>query len=126
MVVLKTLIFFILLISFGYGGGDSKQSTGHTGQDQENSSELYTTGKDGVYKQGSLLKLYGINWFGFENCDCNFRGGALAGKPLDPNRGYRKEDWHGDLTRLAELSLDFPSVFGIDLFNEPHKLTWEE
>lgn len=170
---------------------------------------LYSTRRDGVYKGGALLPLYGVNWFGLETCDraphglwsgrsvaeflgqlkgfgfnalrlpvapevlrdqgtvaswaqigdpaypksplaglhyvlekaqglgfyvlldfhtfrCDLIGGQLPGRPFDPARGYTKGDWLADLERMARLSLDFPSVFGIDLANEPHNLTWSE
>ncbi|MCX7850851.1 DUF4832 domain-containing protein [Thermus sp.] len=57
---------------------------------------------------------------------CDLIGGNLPGRPFDPARGYTKGDWHADLRRLARLSLEFPNVFAIDLFNEPHGLTWSE
>ncbi|MFN3369493.1 MAG: cellulase family glycosylhydrolase, partial [Thermus sp.] len=57
---------------------------------------------------------------------CDLVGPSLPGRPFDPSLGYTKADWLEDLRRLARLSLEFPQVFGIDLFNEPHGLTWAE
>lgn len=51
-------------------------------------------------------------------------GGDLPGRPFGD--GYTREDWLADLRRMAELSLEFPNVFGVDLCNEPHALTWKE
>ncbi len=51
-------------------------------------------------------------------------GGKLPGRPFGD--GYTREDWLADLRRMAELSLEFPNVFGVDLCNEPHALTWRE
>ncbi|MCS7177708.1 MAG: glycoside hydrolase family 5 protein [Anaerolineae bacterium] len=51
-------------------------------------------------------------------------GARLPGRPFGDD--YKKENWLADLRRLAELSLEFPNVFGIDLCNEPHALTWQE
>lgn len=48
------------------------------------------------------------------------------GRPFDDAQGYRKEDWLADLARLAELSREFPNVVAINLFNQPHELTWQE
>ena len=41
-------------------------------------------------------------------------------------RGYTKQDWFQDLRRMAQLSLEFPNIFGIDLANKPYNLTWVE
>lgn len=48
----------------------------------------------------------------------------LPGKPY--GRRYTIDDWIRDLTTLAELGNVYPSLMGIDLFNEPHALTWAE
>lgn len=48
----------------------------------------------------------------------------LPGKPY--GRKYTIDDWIRDLTTLAELGNVYPSLMGIDLFNEPHALTWTE
>lgn len=57
---------------------------------------------------------------------CDLVGGQLPGKPFDPAQGYSKADWLADLQRMARLSLEFPNIFGVDLSNEPHALTWSE
>ncbi|MGC8947678.1 MAG: glycoside hydrolase family 5 protein, partial [Anaerolineae bacterium] len=62
----------------------------------------------------------------FHTFRCELIGGGLPGRPFDPSRGYTKDDWLQDLRRMAQLSLEFPNVFGIDLVNEPHALTWSE
>jgi endoglucanase len=170
---------------------------------------LYAARPDGVYKDGALLPLYGVNWFGLETCDraphglwsgrsvadflaqlrglgfnalrvpvapevlrdqgtvaswaqagdpayprspleglryflnkaqglgfyvlldlhtfrCDLVGENLPGRPFDPGMGYTKDDWLADLRRMARLSLEFPNVLGVDLFNEPYELTWAE
>ncbi|MCC6620204.1 MAG: glycoside hydrolase family 5 protein [Deltaproteobacteria bacterium] len=48
-----------------------------------------------------------------------------AGRPQDCSNPDI-EAWHEDLRTLAELALDHPHVFGIDLFNEPYALAWGE
>jgi endoglucanase len=62
----------------------------------------------------------------FHTFRCDLIGGGLPGRPFDPSRGYTRDDWFQDLRRMAGLSLEFPNVFGIDLTNEPHDLTWSE
>lgn len=48
----------------------------------------------------------------------------LPGQPY--GRGYTIDDWIRDLTTLAELGNVYPSLMGLDLFNEPYNLTWTE
>jgi len=51
-------------------------------------------------------------------------GGKLPGRPFGGT--YTKADWLADLRRMAEVSLQYPNVFGVDLCNEPYDLTWAE
>lgn len=39
---------------------------------------------------------------------------------------YSVERWIEDLKTLAQLSLSYDNVMGIDLFNEPYGLTWDQ
>lgn len=58
----------------------------------------------------------------FHTYDPNRLGHDLPGRPFGD--GYTKADWLADLRTLAELAKRYPNVLGIDLCNEPHKLTW--
>lgn len=60
----------------------------------------------------------------FHTYDPRLIGGELPGRPFGD--GYTRADWLADLRRMAEISLEFSNVFGIDLCNEPHALTWRE
>jgi endoglucanase len=53
------------------------------------------------------------------------RGGGEAESPVACT-GYDLAAWHDDLKTLARLAAEHPHVLGIDLFNEPHALTWAE
>jgi endoglucanase len=59
---------------------------------------------------------------------CAAAVGHLSGSPTDPEcTGYGKEPWIADLRALAALAQDYaPYVLGIDLFNEPYDLAYEE
>lgn len=76
-----------------------------------------------------LEKAQGLGFYvllDFHTFRCDLVREQLPGKPFDPARGYTKADWLADLERMARLSLEFPNVFGVDLANEPHALTWAE
>lgn len=60
----------------------------------------------------------------FHTYDPSLIGGALPGRPF--GGAYTRENWLADLRRMAEIALSFPNVFGIDLCNEPHALTWAQ
>lgn len=55
---------------------------------------------------------------------CNFKQG-LMGSPLACDN-YRLSSWFTTLEKMARLSLEHPNVFGIDLYNEPYKLSWKD
>jgi endoglucanase len=59
----------------------------------------------------------------FHTFDPNRLSHDLPGRPFGD--GYKKADWLADLRALAELARRYPNVLGIDLCNEPHKLTWD-
>lgn len=55
---------------------------------------------------------------------CSKDKGHASGSPLEcPS--YGQEAWLKDLRSLAELSKSYSYVVGIDLYNEPYKLTWD-
>jgi endoglucanase len=58
---------------------------------------------------------------------CSSAVGFRKTGPTDPAcTGYGREKWLENLGTLANLSKSYaPYVIGIDLFNEPHGLTWE-
>ena len=58
-------------------------------------------------------------------CHPDQLGQALPGSP-DGCPGYTLDTWKADLAALATLARPHPHVLGIDLFNEPHALTWAE
>lgn len=49
----------------------------------------------------------------------------LPGRP-DNCTGYTINDWTDDLSQLALLSRGYPNVFAIDIFNEPHNISWAQ
>jgi len=59
----------------------------------------------------------------FHTCDPARLGAGLPGSPIGCP-GYTVEEWIADIETLAQLSLTFDNVVGIDLTNEPHALTW--
>lgn len=60
----------------------------------------------------------------FHTYDPALIGGKLPGRPYGGT--YTKEDWLQDLRRMAGIALSFPNVIGVDLCNEPHKMTWAD
>jgi endoglucanase len=58
---------------------------------------------------------------------CSSAVGYRKTGPLDPAcTGYGKQKWIENLQTLATLAKSYaPAVLGIDLFNEPHGLTWD-
>ncbi|HKE15699.1 MAG TPA: glycoside hydrolase family 6 protein [Kofleriaceae bacterium] len=59
----------------------------------------------------------------FHTCDPARLGAGLPGSPIACS-GYSLQSWISDIQSLAQLSLSFDNVVGIDLTNEPHALTW--
>jgi len=55
---------------------------------------------------------------------CNYKQG-LMGSPLACDK-YTIESWFATLEKMARLSLEHPNIFGIDIYNEPYKLSWKE
>jgi endoglucanase len=55
---------------------------------------------------------------------CSSKKG-LVGSPLACD-GYTAQSWFATLEKMAALSLKYPNILGVDLFNEPYKLTWKE
>ena len=56
---------------------------------------------------------------------CSSSVGHTAAGP-ESCSGYGKGDWLDDLAAMAELSKKYSNVVGIDLFNEPYGLTWNQ
>lgn len=56
---------------------------------------------------------------------CSKSAGHLTGKP-DACSSYGKSGWLESLAKLAELSKSYSYVVGIDLYNEPFELSWDE
>ena len=54
-----------------------------------------------------------------------FPGGHAPG-PNDPQGTYSEAQWRSDLVALADMARNYRNVVGIELFNEPHGLTWAE
>lgn len=61
----------------------------------------------------------------FHTCHPDSVGQNLPGRP-DGCPDYTLETWRADLAALAALAENHPHVLGIDLCNEPYKLTWAE
>ncbi len=57
--------------------------------------------------------------------NCSMNSGYMTGTP-EACAGYGKQGWLKTLGQLAELSKSYSYVVGIDLYNEPHKFTWDE
>lgn len=57
--------------------------------------------------------------------NCNYQSGFQVGDPSGCS-GYTREDWYSTLRQLAYVSKEYENIWGIDLFNEPHKLSWRE
>jgi endoglucanase len=64
-------------------------------------------------------------WVLLDMHTCAASAGHLASGP-EACGGYSYADWLADLGDMADLSLDHPNVVGIDLFNEPYGLTWDD
>ncbi|MCA9514073.1 MAG: glycoside hydrolase family 5 protein, partial [Myxococcales bacterium] len=61
----------------------------------------------------------------FHTCSSAIPGGT-AGSPSDCV-GYDTDDWLADLAVLAGIAAEHDdTVLGVDLFNEPHELTWPQ
>ena len=56
----------------------------------------------------------------FHNFNCNNIDKNLEGYIVD------KKAWFDALSKLAEISKNYDNVIGIDIFNEPYKLSWNE
>jgi endoglucanase len=61
----------------------------------------------------------------FHTCNPGNLGSGLPGSPIGCSN-YSLSSWTQDLQTLAELSLTYTNVVGIDLCNEPFNLTWPE
>lgn len=61
----------------------------------------------------------------FHTCHPDYLGQNLPGRP-DGCEGYTNEDWKSDLAKLATLAIPHAHVLGVDLVNEPYKLTWSQ
>ena len=61
-------------------------------------------------------------------CSINATGAGEPGAPVSATQcaGYTVDKWIADLKTLATLSLTYTNVIGIDLFNEPYGLTWQD
>lgn len=64
----------------------------------------------------------------FDVHTCDVAAGYMAGAPDDDAcNGYGEAAWLNDLRTLADIAdAHAPHVVGIDLFNEPHDLSWSE
>ena len=62
---------------------------------------------------------------GYNSYSSKISGGDTPA-PYSPDGRYRVEDWIADLRRMAQFALQRPWIAGIDLFNEPHGLSWQE
>jgi endoglucanase len=50
--------------------------------------------------------------------------GGHAESPNDPDNNYSEARWISDLVALAEMARSYRNVVGIQLFNEPHNISW--
>jgi endoglucanase len=84
-------------------------------------------GRDGrTALEYTLAKAQAAGMFvllGFHTCDPARLGSGLPGSPIGCT-GYTLDRWLADMRILATLSRTFPNVVGIDLTNEPHRLSW--
>lgn len=60
----------------------------------------------------------------YQTCNDNQIGANLPGTPTGCP-GYTLNDWMNDLNTIAKLTSNYPNVLGIDLFNEPHGISWD-
>lgn len=75
--------------------------------------------KDLLSKSGAL----GIHvLLDLHTCDANM---GLVGNPT-ACPGYTVQSWHNTLVEMTKLSKIYYNVLGIDLFNEPYKLSWSQ
>ncbi|MFT7624226.1 MAG: endoglucanase [Myxococcota bacterium] len=58
----------------------------------------------------------------YHTCSPQVAGGEA---PSPDSCGYSNEQWIEQLQVIAAIANDWGNVLGIDLFNEPHGLTWE-
>jgi endoglucanase len=54
--------------------------------------------------------------------NCDYKAG-LNGNPIGCNGGL--DNWLNTLGQMAELSLHYDNVLGIDVFNEPYNVSWK-
>jgi endoglucanase len=59
----------------------------------------------------------------YQTCSDLQIGNNLPGTPTGC-AGYTLNDWINDLNTIAKLTASYPNVIGIDLFNEPHGISW--
>lgn len=61
----------------------------------------------------------------YQTCSDTQIGNNLPGSPTNcPN--YSLNDWITDLNTIAKLVANYPNVIGIDIFNEPHGISWTQ
>jgi poly(hydroxyalkanoate) depolymerase family esterase len=96
-----------------YSGDDCAAMCGKDGR----------TGLEHVLKTTQAMGIYVL--FDFHTCDPAALGSALPGTPIGCS-GYTMDKWLADLKTLASLSKAYTNVVGVDLANEPWKLTWTE
>jgi endoglucanase len=61
----------------------------------------------------------------FHTCNSSALGSGLPGSPIGCS-GYSLSNWLSDLRELADLSLTYTNIIGIDLCNEPYALSYAE
>ncbi|MFT3924656.1 MAG: glycoside hydrolase family 5 protein [Myxococcales bacterium] len=85
------------------------------------------TGREGFEELAKAAKAAGIYML-WDIHTCSSAVGFKKTGPLDPAcTGYGKTKWLANLKTLAELAKTYaPYVVGIDLFNEPYGLRWED
>lgn len=62
---------------------------------------------------------------GYNGHDSKVSGGD-APAPYARDGSYKVEDWLNDLARMSQFAQQRHYVVGIDLFNEPHGISWSE
>lgn len=76
-----------------------------------------------VIQKANQYDMYVV--LGYQTCSPNYLGGNLVGDPSTcPDRTWNLSYWLSYMNRLALVAKNNPNVVAIDLFNEPHKLSW--
>lgn len=78
---------------------------------------------DNLVELLTISKNYGINVL-LDLHTCGYKKG-LVGSPF-ACQGYTMGSWLSTLGKMAYISKSHTNVLGIDLFNEPYKLSWKE